>query len=457
MTEVLKSKELHLFKRLDKHLVFDVNALNLFEVNEEVHAILETAVGKSPEQVAEALEDRFDRDLIGGILDQLLEVGLLGYTLPPPGRLEYEDEFTFKNVTLFVSQDCNLRCRYCLTLHDGHIAKKKMSRETALKAVDLLFKEAGPRPDLSMGFFGGEPLLNFDVIRAAVEYADQKAEEANKSMSYTVTTNGTLIDPEMAKFFKQRRITVALSVDGGREIHDANRVFPNGKGSFSQVLKGIDALKAEGNFIGAVAVANDRGNRFKDVVLPLLESGIDNVKVTTAIGKDGGIPVIDGAPSWYGRTYEDLVRYFLDKGILFADPPPISFPLTFKTLESRKRPRTACSAVSGQVMVGPDGDIFPCENFIGRDSFAMGHVDTGLEQSLRSVFSPLRASNNKTCEGCWARNVCGGWCPYYSWTTHNDLEQPVESMCLVKRSYLEVAMAAYSLYKNFLRNQEEPE
>jgi uncharacterized protein len=454
MTNILKSKELHLFKRLDKYLVFDVNELNLFEVNEEAYAILAEASGKSPRQVVDQLSRRFDRDAIQGILEQLLEVRLLGDDLPPPLDVEYEDELDFKGITLFVTQDCNLRCRYCLTSHDGNITKKYMSCETALQAVDLLFLEAGDRDKLSIGFFGGEPFLNFDVIRSTVEYADQKAADLNKTISYTITTNGTLINDEMASFFKKRNITIALSVDGAAEIHDSNRVFPNGKGTFTHVLEGIEALKAEGNFIGAVTVVSDRRHDFKEVVLPLLECGIDNVKIITALGKDGGIPVVDGEPAWYGRAYEELTRNLAEANRLFIEPPPINFPHTFKILETRKKPRSACCAAYGQVMVGPDGRIFPCENFIGRDSFSMGSLNAGFDRSLQAKFRSLAASNNPTCQACWARNVCGGWCPYYSWTKYKDLEKPVESMCIVKRSYLEVAMAAYSLYKSHVQQLE---
>ena len=455
MNDLIQAKELHLFKRLDTFLAFDVNDLHLFEVNEEAYALLREAAGKSARQTVDALANRFDRDTLTDILGQLMDAGLLGFALPSPRPPDYEDEFGFKSVTLFVSQDCNLRCRYCLTLHDGNIVKKKMSKETARKAVDLLFREAGDRRDLSIGFFGGEPLLNVEAIKAAVDYAGQKAEETGKTITYTITTNGTLINDEMAAFFKKHKITVALSVDGSREIHDANRVFSNGQGSFAQVLKGIETLKAHDNFIGAVAVVHDRRYRFKDVVLPIIESGVANVKITTAIGKDGGIPIVDGDPDWYGGVYEELVQHLLKRELLFADPPPISFPQTFKALESKKSPRTACSGSYGQVMVGPDGRIFPCENFIGRDAFCMGHVASGLDKSLQDSFRFQRASNNEECRECWARNVCGGWCPYYSWINHGHLAQPVKSMCVVKRSYLEVAMAAYSQYKNFLRAQEQ--
>ncbi|HLP48746.1 MAG TPA: radical SAM protein, partial [Candidatus Kapabacteria bacterium] len=223
MVEVLRKKEIHVFNRFGQNLAFDVNEMHLFEINQLTKEIFQNVDGKTPEELTAMLSDHFPPTEVLHVLSQLIELNLVGYRLPNPAagtenpKQGEDPEDGIKRLVLFVSQACNLKCRYCYIHANDRIEKKYMSEEVAMAAVDLLFQESKNIKDLRIGFYGGEPMLQFDLIKRIIPYAKGKAEKLQKTILFTMTTNGTLLTDETIKFIVENNIHAAVSLDGNRE------------------------------------------------------------------------------------------------------------------------------------------------------------------------------------------------------------------------------------------------
>ena len=461
MEQILKKKEIHLFNRLGRDLAYDVNDMHLFEINPLTKEIFEQVDGKTPGQLITALSDRFPPTEVSGVLEQLMKLNLVGYETRGPGKTEPGKTVTgvnngIKRLVLFVTQDCNLECRYCFTRGSGNIKKKYMSEAVARAAVDLLFHESGSAGCLKIGFYGGEPMLRFDLIKTVIPYADRKAGEFHKTVDYTMTTNGTLLTDEAIRFLTEHGVQTTVSIDGSREIHDENRVFPGGPGSFDRVFTAFKKLKEKAGDTGTISVVRNFSRHLEDIARSLLDLGVPAVGLAPAVSLDGHLDMpVPGNESdssidsveLYGRQYEELVQTFLDNGMLFSDKPPLDFARIFGSLEKREKRETNCGAAYSRIAVDADGNILPCDNFVGVTEFYMGNVLTGLDKHYQETFKEMRAANSEICRACWARHLCGGWCPFFSYNRHGDLKAPVDAQCRISKNHFEIAMGVYSILK----------
>ena len=470
MAEVLKKKEIHVFSRFDQNLAFDVNDMHLFEINRLTKEIFEQVDGKTPHELTAILSDHFPPAKVLDVLGQLMKLKLIGYTPALPGTWRPEVETTnngivhdnektdhgINRLVLFVCQDCNLKCNYCSSRHRVGIKKKYMSKEVAWGAVDLFFHESNKVHNLEISFYGGEPMLHFDLIKMIIPYANQKAEKRHKTVKYTMTTNGTLLTDEAIQFMIENNIHSIVRLDGSSEIHDNNRVFPDGSGSFAKVFPPYNRLKENLSETTTLTVLNSFDVPMKDIAQSLLDLGIPKVNIVPAVSITGKleIPVLvengcDNCDSVdiYNKQYEEFVQYFLDNEMIFHEKPPLDYTRIFEYLDKREKRSANCEAAYTRLAVDVEGNILPCENFIAEPSFYMGNVLTGLDGSCRNIFKELRTANNETCRTCWARHLCGGWCPFFSFNRYHDLKTPVDDQCRINKNRFEIDMAVYSLFK----------
>lgn len=457
-TGPLTLKELHGFEKFGRHLVFDIEAMRLYQVNGLAREILDHAENRSPLEVMEALALQYPRRQTGEVLAQLMQLGLVAYKplavadepLEPakkPGGIA--------RAVLYVSQDCNLACRYCLTRGGGNIVKQHMSEAVARAAVDLLIAESGQCRHLTLGFYGGEPLLNVKCIKAIVPYARQQAARHDKEITFTLTTNGTLLTRETADFIAEHDIRVLLSVDGSREGHDANRIYPDGSGTFDRVMKGLDLLKEKTGGVAMLTVARTGKTRMTELARTLLDLGAPPVQIAPAISPKGRLDNGDGEEDRedelvdrHNHEYEEMTAYFLENGGLEGDRPVMDFSRLFALIDQRTPVQVNCSAGYGRIAVDPEGNILPCDNFIGLPEFYMGNVLDGMAKHHQNTFKRARASASPVCSSCWARPLCGGWCPYFSYLREGRTDRPAEPFCRMSRGYLETALGVYSVLKS---------
>ncbi|MCU0288409.1 MAG: SPASM domain-containing protein [Acidobacteria bacterium] len=474
MAESLTQKEIHIFNRLGQNLAFDVNDMNLFEINQMTREIFQQVNGKTPDELTAILSDHFPSTEVLHVLSKLMELDLVGYQLPKPAahtsNTEQEPKTPhhdgIKQLVLFVSQDCNLNCRYCYIQHGGHIQKKYMSEEVARAAVDLLFQESHKVTDLGISFYGGEPMLQFDLIKKIIPYATRKAGEFHKTIKYTMTTNGTLLTDKAIEFLSANNVKVMVSLDGPQKIHDENRVFVDGSGSFSSAFSAFIKLKTKDKNTRTLTVMRSFDSSMTDIAQSLLDLGSHNFSIHPALSNSGELIIprvkneeneeCSDSVDIYTRQYEEMVAYFLDNEMMFQEKPPFDFTWVFEKLKKRDKQKKNCGAAYTRFSVDTAGNILPCEHFIGEPAFYMGNVLTGLDRHQQNI-KELEITNitmSETCRTCWCRNLCDTWCFFYSFKYSGDLKKPVEAQCRIIKNYFEIAMGVYSIRKRRKKNMQ---
>jgi uncharacterized protein len=331
-------------------------------------------------------------------------------------------------IQLFVAQDCNLRCRYCYAASNGSNQKHRlMSFEMARAAVDYLVLQSGRRKHLSITFFGGEPLLNFDCIVRTVEYTQQVGPKLRKSFDFSVSTNGTLLDESKRRFLAEHRFTMLISIDGYREMHNWQRPFDGGAGSYDVMMENALQMLALWGARGEAWRVKARANmtsRFYDtdrVVGALESAGFTTIGLSAIYphcGDDyGGVAISDEQwerlEDYYDRTL-DIILGCLQRG----DPlPPYARRWLGKNFENVSRPigtlGLRCGVGRNTNAVDCDGNLFPCHRYVGLDPYVIGDIFHGLDHDRTLRY--YRACNEtawEACQVCWLRSICAGGCPW---------------------------------------------
>ena len=371
----------------------------------------------------------------------------------------YKDmAFDFKNrqtvvkaLCLHVAHTCNLNCSYCFASQGRYQGDRAlMSFEVGKRAMDFLIENSGTRRNLEVDFFGGEPLMNFPVVKRLVEYGRSIEKEKNKHFKFTMTTNCVLMNDEIMDFLNKEMSNVVISIDGRREVHDRMRPTINGKGSYDIIMnKAQEFVRrrnacdkeyyVRGTFTG---FNKDFGND----VLHLADQGFDQISVEPVVTdpkceyalREEDLPEIR-------EEYERLAQIYMDRR---ANGKWFNFFHFMVDLEGgpclRKR-LTGCGAGNEYVAVTPDGDIYPCHQFVGRDGYRMGSVlDGTFDRDIQAKFAHNTVLNKEKCRDCWARFFCSGGCAANAEAFHGDISQPYDMECQMERKRLECAMAIYA-------------
>jgi len=351
-----------------------------------------------------------------------------------------------KSMCLNIAHDCNLRCTYCFAAQgDFGIGRKLMPIEIAKAAVDFLVANSGVRRNLEIDFFGGEPLMNWQVVVDTVAYARSLEQESGKKFSFTITTNGILLDDEKIKFINREMKNVVLSLDGRREIHDRMRPTPNGHGSYDLVVPQYQKLvKARGDGEYYVRGTFTRDNLdFADDVMHMADLGFRNLSMEPAV-LDSNLPFalreedLPAILAEYDRLAELLAKrrdinffhFMLDLG---------QGPCVLKRLRG-------CSCGNEYCAVTPDGDIYPCHQFVGIDDWHMGSVlndaESGCAWDVQKQAEQVSAHlyNKPECRKCWARFYCGGGCNAANVIYQGSLFEPTPLFCALERKRVECAI-----------------
>jgi len=388
-------------------------------------ALVSTGDGVVPAEVLSDLRR-------AGLLGTAVECGQAGRTAHPPLRL--------RTLVLMMTTSCNLACRYCyedreegcVPPNGGGAAAREMSPESFRNGVAYLLDHAGVNRKVSVTFFGGEPLLRFPLIRTAVGQARRMARERGKEISFSITTNGTLLTPEIAGFLKENGISVCLSIDGPREIHDRNRPYASGRGSYEDVARGTSVLMENKNGF-PVAARVTLGHGAVDVRKTfdhLRGLGFDEVGFAPASAAEGSpaalteeelCAVLDG--------FRDLADGYVDD-VRERRVPAFSNMSQILALIHRGDPMPyPCGAGIGMLAVDPSGTFYPCHRLCGvGDSF--GAPDAGISEEARTRFlDGARRRRESACDACWAKNFCSGGCYHDAYLRQGDLFAPSVHYC----------------------------
>ncbi len=366
------------------------------------------------------------------------------------GKQVAEIKISIKSLALNVSNACNLSCSYCYL---GAMAAsdtgggcrtenrtcETMSEEVAFRAIDLLIRESFGEPEISIIFFGGEPLLATDMLRPVVRYARERAAEVGRKIRFHMTTNGTLLTSITAELLAELGIDVMVSMDGCEKDHDANRRFRNGKGSYADIVHNLTELPPGFN-VGVRATVTESSEPLTELVAHLAGLGFSTVHLAPVSGPSMSREFAERLCS----EFEGLAEAERDLLLSGSRPSVSSFTEPIVLLARGSRRDSPCGAGARYLSVATDGTLYLCHRFAGDDRFAVGHVAGGIDRrAITSLLKKLRAASS-ACLDCWARDLCGGPC-------HHDLDtMPEEASghdavrCIVRRRIIELSMWLYA-------------
>ena len=402
-----------------------------------------------PQDMMEALRGQFDEETLTQAYAELRELYTSGQLFSAD---EYEKFATMmtnapiKSMCLNIAHDCNLRCEYCFAAKgDFGRGRMLMPLEVAKKAIDFLIEKSGPRHNLEVDFFGGEPLMNFDVVKETVAYARSIEKAHNKNFRFTITTNGLLLTDDKIDFINREMSNVVLSIDGRKEVNDRLRVRTNGSGSYDTIVprfQKLVATRGKDKDYYARGTFTKYNLDFTEDVLHLVDLGFDQVSVE---------PVVSDPKLSYSIQEEDLPRVFeeyerLANTIIARKKEGRGFNFFHFMIDLNQGPCAikrlrGCSCGNEYVAVTPEGDIFPCHQFVGEDEWKMGNVlDGSYDMERKNMFALANVYSKEQCKNCWAKFYCSGGCNANNWQYEGDIHKPHSIACALEQKRLECAV-----------------
>jgi uncharacterized protein len=464
------AREHHRFEAAGKPFVYLVPSAAIFALDDVADAVLR-AVSTAPHTHAE-LMDRFG-DGVDRTLAELARVRAVGEISGPPldaapgvtGPIDVPDApqpkviplmpFPLTTMVLNVTNQCNLSCEYCYEYGEDKIVDtengrqpKFMSEETARQSVDFMLKESGSNRTAHITFFGGETLLNFPVLKKTIAYARTRAAELDKEVDFSLTTNATLLKPEIIEFLAENQVGVTISIDGPKEVQDKFRVFHNGSGSYDIVAPKIKELLARHRSrpIGARVTLTSGSMDVTRIYRHLTEEigfwEVGFAPVTTSPNRRHAISGT-GYDEMLGQ-FRDLAYEFLEASVANRHHGFSNVKETLQELHTGVSKAYPCGAGLGLLGVATDGDVALCHRFAGSDAHKLGTVRDGIDRDAQQAFLAQHHIANKTdCRVCWARPLCSGGCYHEAHTRYGDTARPNLHYCNWIRGWTDVCLRIY--------------
>ena len=350
-----------------------------------------------------------------------------------------------KALCLHIAHDCNLACRYCFAEEgEYHGRRALMSYEVGKKALDFLIANSGNREHLEVDFFGGEPLMNWDVVKRLVEYGRSREEACHKKFRFTLTTNGVLLNDEIMEFCNKEMSNVVLSLDGRREVNDHMRPFRNGKGSYELIVpKFQEFAKRRGDKDYFVrGTFTNKNLDFGEDVLHYADLGFKKMSMEPVVAEPG---------EDYAIREEDLPRILKEYDRLAAEyvkrhKEGRGFTFFHFMIDLKQGPCVAkrlsgCGSGTEYLAVTPWGDLYPCHQFVGKEEFLLGNVDTGVTNTaIRDEFKLCNVYAKEKCRDCFARFYCSGGCAANSYNFHGSITDAYDIGCQMQKKRIECAI-----------------
>ncbi len=444
----------HSFSMNGTQLVMDSNSGAVSIIDEITYALLQALAGREPEEVMpQDVQDKlagYSAEAVSEVWQELLELKKEGILFADD---PYEEiaasrpnrDSVVKAMCLHVAHDCNLRCRYCFAETGSYEGPRGlMSAEVGKQAIDYLVQASGHRKNLEIDFFGGEPLLNFDVVKEIVTYARSIEEETGKNFRFTITTNGVLLDEAKKQYINEEMGNVVLSIDGRKEVNDAMRCRIDGSGSYDTIVgKFQDMAESRNQDNYYVRGTFTRKNLdFKEDVLHLADLGFKQISVEPVVAspemdymlREEDLPVLF-------EQYESLAAEYVKRKQAGNGFQFFHFMVDLSGGPCILKRLTGCGAGHEYVAVSPDGDIYPCHQFVGDESMKLGNVSQpGLNQEISKTFRESNVYTKPACKDCFAKFYCSGGCPANAVQYGGGINQPLKLSCELMRKRLECAI-----------------
>lgn len=452
---------IHGYKLNGYNIILDVHSGGVHVVDDMffdlVTGISQPVPKEIPESLLADLEKKYPRQELVEAYSEVLELVEDGSLFSGDDYDKFQNLMVLspiKAMCLHISHDCNLRCEYCFA-GTGDYGKKRMNMtsEIGLLAVDYLIEKSVGRRNLEVDFFGGEPLINFGVVKDVVEYARSKEKEHNKVFRFTMTTNGVLLTDDKIEFINKEMSNVVLSIDGRKETNDKVRRRINQKGCYDDIMPKFKKL-VDGRGDGQYYV---RGTftkynlDFAQDVLHLNNCGFDQISVE---------PVVSDAKMPYAITEGDLPRIYdeyenLAKMMIERKERKDGFNFFHFMMDLEQGPCAikrlrGCGAGNEYCAITPDGEVYPCHQFVGHDEWKMGDVfERSIDMEKKELFAKSTVYGKEDCRSCWAKFYCSGGCNANSVLYCGDMKKPYKISCDLEKKRVECAIMVKAATMDF--------
>lgn len=443
---------IHKFEQGGNFFILDVNTGAVHVVDELVYDILDDSNLKSKEEVLTNLKGKYEESVIGEAYDEIEE-------LVKEGILYSEDQYEeiahgsmddrdyIKAVCLNIIHGCNLRCKYCFAdegEYHGH--KGVMDIDTAKKAIDYVVKRSGPRRNIEIDLFGGEPTMIMDTIKEIIAYAREHEKEWKKNIRFTMTTNATLLNDEMMEFMDKEMGNIILSLDGRKEVNDNVRIKVDGSGSYDDILPNIKKMidkRTEGKMYFVRGTFTRANTDFYEDVKAMVNEGFREISIEPVVLENGhplalreeDLPTIFDN---YDKLYEEMRRRKVEGDEFKFYHFNIDLqggPCVYKRI-------SGCGAGFEYVAITPQGEVYPCHQFVGKEEYKLGSIwDDTYDAELGKKFKKAHIYNKPKCKDCWARFYCSGGCQANNVNFNGDMNIPYEIGCKMQKKRIECAIA----------------
>lgn len=439
----------HKFYLNDNYFVLDINSGSVHVVDKIVYDLVSDYEELDEDEIFSKYSSEYKKEDLSNALkeiESLVKDGLLFTDSAIEEMPIYNPKNIIKAMCLHVAHDCNLRCRYCFASQgDFHGDREIMDLECGKKALIFLLENSGNRKNLEVDFFGGEPLMNFDVVKELVKFGREEEKKYGKHFRFTITTNGMLLNDEIDEFINENMDNVVLSLDGRKCINDNMRPTINNKSSYDVIVPKfkelVDKRKDKDYYIRGTFTSDNLD--FSEDLLEFHKLGFKKTSIE---------PVVCESFRPYALKEEHLEKILKEYEKMSKDYIEIrkkdeDFLFFHFMIDLNQGPciikRTVgCGAGSEYVAVTPQGDIYPCHQFVGEDDFKMGNVFTGLKNTdIRDNFKKTNVLTKTECRTCWARYYCSGGCHANAYYTNNDINKPYKLGCEMEKKRIECAIS----------------
>lgn len=440
----------HQYKNNGYNIVLDVNSGAIHVVDDVTYDVIELFEDNSAKEIIEKLVDRYPQTEIEEAIQEVNELKdneeLFTEDTYKERIIDFKKRQTVvKALCLHIAHDCNLACRYCFAEEgEYHGRRALMSYETGKQALDFLIANSGSRRNLEVDFFGGEPLMNWDVVKQLVAYGREQEKLHDKHFRFTLTTNGVLLNDEIMEFANKEMDNVVLSIDGRKEVHDRMRPFRKGAGSYDLIVPKFQKF-AESRHQDKYYVRGTYthfNTDFSKDVLHLADLGFKQISVEPVVAqptdeyalKESDLPVLFDE---YDRLAAEMVkRNKAGNGFNF-----FHFMIDLNGGPCVAKRLSGCGSGTEYLAVTPWGDLYPCHQFVGQDDFLMGNVDDGIvKPEIADDFRSCNVYSKDKCRNCFAKFYCSGGCMANSYNFHGTIHDTYEIGCEMQRKRVECAI-----------------
>lgn len=447
---------IHKYKLLGLNIVMDIYSGAVHVVDDTLYDVLDflgepfEAQEVCPENIKNELGGKYSAEEIDEAYSEICQLAKDGLLFTPDMYAKIAEKWSKKSVVkamcLHVAHDCNLRCKYCFADTGEYKGGRSiMSAEVGKKAIDFVIANSGARRNIEIDYFGGEPLMNFGVVKEITEYAKEQGEKHGKNFRFTITTNGVLLNDEIKDYVNKNMSNIVLSLDGCKETHDRMRYRVDGSGSYDSVVPKFQDIAESRNqdnyYVRGTFTAHNV--EFSKDVLHMADLGFKQTSVE---------PVVADYSEEYALTEEHIPTVFAEyeklaeeyvkrrregKGFNF-----FHFMVDLDQGPCVIKRLSGCGAGCEYVAVTPQGDIYPCHQFVGNEAFKMGTVMEGtMDKDIVNLFESSNIYTKDKCRDCFAKFYCSGGCSANAYNFNKDINKPYELACEFEKKRVECAIA----------------